>query len=397
MRLLIQQAETALGRRDVRVRGRRIESIASGLAPRRRERVIDGRDFAALPGLINAHDHLSLNLLPHLGAPPYPNIYAFADDVYRPEAPPLDPIQTATSTADRLIWGAYKNLISGVTTVVHHDPFSRRVLGRSCPIKVLRRYAWSHSLRFGPDPSTTYRRDRPFIIHAAEGIEGVETEIDDLDALGVLAPNTAIVHAIAVDGRQRQRLAARHVGVVWCPYSNQRLYGDTADVEGLIDVGITVALGTDSTISGAPTLLDEARAAESTGRASRREILAMVTRRGAALFGLGDGRGLLVEGGPADLVLLPADGGGTADSLLTSQPGDIALVLVDGQPRRAAASLVERLGVDAPNVWIDGEAAWLWGDIVGLKERLRAAAGDSALDAGPLWRRVIPSSTRRAA
>ena len=72
------------------------------------------------PGLINAHDHLYLNHYPRLGSPPYANLYdwgrdihgRFADEIARCSALPRE---------DAFRFGALKNLLGGVTTVVHHD------------------------------------------------------------------------------------------------------------------------------------------------------------------------------------------------------------------------------------------------------------------------------------
>ena len=48
---------------------------------------LDG--FLALPGLVNAHDHLEFNLFPNLGRGPYPNAAAWAAGIYQPERPPI--------------------------------------------------------------------------------------------------------------------------------------------------------------------------------------------------------------------------------------------------------------------------------------------------------------------
>ena len=79
-----------------------------------------------MPGLISCHDHLGLNLLPPLGAPPYGNMYEWADEIYNPEQPPISNV-LRVRLRDRLRWGAVRNLIAGVTTVMHHDPYYRPV------------------------------------------------------------------------------------------------------------------------------------------------------------------------------------------------------------------------------------------------------------------------------
>ncbi len=393
---------------DLRVRGRRVAALAPTLAPVRGERVIDGQGLAALPGLINAHDHLPLNLLPHLGDPPYPSLYAFAEAIYRPDESPIRELVHQIGLADRFWWGAYKNLISGVTTVAHHDPYNRRVFGPRLfgprfPIKVLKRYAWAHSLRFAEDPARAFRQSRgaPFIIHAAEGVDDESAqEIDRLDEMGVLAPNTIIVHGLAISPAQRARLADAGAGLIWCPASNLRLYGRSARADWLAEA-LPVALGTDSTLSGAPTLLDEARTALATGLADAETLLSMMTDVPARLLQLRDGRGTLAIGRRADLVLIADQAGASvAKTLLTTAPADIALVLVDGQVRRAAPHFAEALGLGVANAWVDGSPTWLYGDLRALRQRIRRDAlrdprtRDSAREAlsrNPLWTRLRTS------
>ena len=76
------------------------------------------------PGLINAHDHLHRNHYGPLGAPPYANARDWAADIQVRFAKEIArgrkvPRRTA------LLTGAWKNLLSGVTHVVHHDPWER--------------------------------------------------------------------------------------------------------------------------------------------------------------------------------------------------------------------------------------------------------------------------------
>ena len=355
-----------------------------GLVPRRRERALDLDGHRALPGLINSHDHLSLNLLPHLGEPPYPSLYRFAEEIYRPDRSPIREVERV-SIWDRLAWGGYKNLISGVTTVVHHDPLPRTFFLRDFPVGVLKRYSWSHSLRFG-DPATSFNasKHRPFIIHAAEGIDDeCHTEIDRLDDLGILGSGTVIVHGIALSAPQRQRLAETGTSVVWCPASNLRLYGRTAPIAEL--KGHTpLALGTDSTLTGSPTLLDELRAAAATSLATADELLSMVTADSARIFGL-RGRGKIKEGAFADLTVLPEAGKGAGETLMAARPADLALVMVEGRTSLALPELAEQLGLGAANGSVDGAKRWLAGDPARLKQRIRTVAGRETLQRNPVW------------
>jgi cytosine/adenosine deaminase-related metal-dependent hydrolase len=401
---------------DRRLAAGRVAEAGRGLAPRRGERVLDGAGLLALPGLINAHDHLGLDLLPRLGAGSYANAYEWARAIYRPDASPIREV-LRVGLRDRLWWGAYRNLIAGVTTVVHHDPYywwvfgrqwlgrrlvRRRLFGRRFPVRVLRRYAWCHSLGgpelgYGDDPVRAFRRAgaRPFILHAAEGTDArASAEVDRLHELGLLGPSTVLVHAVAVDARQRELLAATGTGVVWCPASSLGLYGATAPVAALHGK-VRIALGTDSTVTGSPTLFDELRVAASTGLVEPAALLEMVTTQAARIFTLDDGRGTLRIGAPADVLLLPDDGRSAAELLLAATAGDPELVLVGGRPRAASAATAEALALGAPNACVGGRPTWLYGDFARLRERIESVAGGDVLELNPVWTILSPKGGSR--
>lgn len=370
---------------DLRIRKGRIIERARGLGPKSRERVLDSSGYLALPGLINSHDHLGLNLFPRLGKPPYPNFYAWAEDIYHPhESPIRDVLQVPL--ADRLWWSAYKNLISGVTTAIHHDPYYRKVFNRKFPIKVLKNYGWAHSLGYGDNVPGAFKKShgKPFIIHAAEGVdEESSREIVELDRIGVLGAKTVIVHGIALQEEQVKRLSRYGVSLVWCPASNQFLYGMNAPISGVKGF-IQVALGSDSTLSGSPTLLDELRVAHSTGMASPAELLEIVTTNPATIFYLRAGSGTLKEGAPADVFLLPDTGKTAPDTLLNATPGDVSLVLVDGEPRLLDKALTEKLDYEI-NAAVEGAPKWMYGNVTRLKKRIQERVGIDILSQNPLW------------
>lgn len=404
---------------DVRLRGGRVAEEGRDLRPGRRERVLDVRGDLALPGLVNGHDHLGLDLFPRLGSPPYPDFYHWGRDIHHPERSPLREI-LRVPLEDRLLWGGYRNLISGVTTVMHHDPYHRRLFGGverlfggaervfggadrlfslfragappRFPIRVIGRYGWAHSLGHEPDVAGAFARSRgrPFVIHAMEGVnDASRMELDRLDELGVLASNTVLVHAVALAGELVERVARAGAAVVWCPVSNRFLYGSTLPVEE-VKGRVPFCLGTDSTLSGSATLLDEAREAAAVGAVSAEEILELVTTRSAAVFDLRDGRGTLRAGAPADLVLLAKerDAGQrpAAERLLDARPADIRLVLVGGRPRLADPALADALGLGEPNARVEGAPRWIHGSLQELKERIAGAVGDGELlRRNPAW------------
>src|SRR5439155_21425982 len=182
---------------DIEIRAGRIAGLRRPGERIRSVPRVDVRGCVILPGLINAHDHLEFNLFPRLGRGPYPSATAWARDVYRPDEPPVRD-HSRIPKAVRLYWGGLKNLVSGVTTVCHHNPYQPAVFNARFPVRVVRELGWAHSIQYSPDLCARYRRTagvQPFVIHAAEGTDAsAREEIFTLDRLGVLGSRTVLVH-----------------------------------------------------------------------------------------------------------------------------------------------------------------------------------------------------------
>jgi MoaA/NifB/PqqE/SkfB family radical SAM enzyme len=236
----------------------------SGLPTRRRLTTcpilaLDLSGHLVMPGLINAHDHLAFNLFPLLGHGPYPNAGEWARDIYHPGRSPIRE-HLRVPTPVRLWWGALKNLLSGVTTVCHHNPYEREVFGADFPVRVVRRFAWAHSLEFEPELAARFRKappSYPFLVHCAEGIDAAaRREVQALDALGALDERTAIIHGVGITGAGLALMRRRRASLVWCPTSNLAMLGRTVS-RAVLRSGIPMALATDSALSAPVDLLDE--------------------------------------------------------------------------------------------------------------------------------------------
>lgn len=299
------------------------------------------------PGLINAHDHLHRNHYPRLGSPPYPDAYAWGRDIHE-RWPGVIARGRAVPRADTLLFGALKNLLAGVTTVVHHDA-REPGFDVDFPVRVASvRHVHSVGLEADlPAAAHTGDADLPLCIHLSEGTTSADAdEVRTLDALGLLDRRLLAVHGVGVDPDGIGRLQSAGAALVWCPTSNGFLFGRTAP-RALLQ-SVDVLLGSDALLTGAGTLLDELRAADRHGAldAGRLEdaVGAVAARR------LGLPAPTLEPGAPADLVHL-------GRPLLQAAPRDVQLVVVGGQPRLGAprhTTLFEAAGVPVERLVVGG-------------------------------------------
>lgn len=388
--MTITGARIALGpvrsaRRDFRIHDGQIRFDRADEPPKKG---LDLSGFLVMPGLINAHDHLEFNLFPRLGNGRYSNAKEWADDIYRPLDSPVKE-QLALPKRARLMWGGLKNLMSGVTTVAHHNPVEEAGFDEAFPVNVVRNFGWAHSLDFSPDLADRFRAtpaDWPFLVHAAEGIdERARAEIDRLDRMGVLCDRTALIHAIGLDAAGLDLLKARRSGIVWCPSSNLSVYGRTLPLAAF-NGGVNIALGTDSAMTAQTDLIGEIGVARRIANLNPDDLYEMATTRAARLLRLQEGQGAIRDGGVADLVAVEDREQTPAAALEEMTP---ELVMVRGVIRLITARLSDR--VENPPklqpVALEGRGQWLTDiDIASLhNETVRALGADFRLAGKRLW------------
>lgn len=361
---------TSTERIDLEIQRGRIQPWGSSTGPGPE---LDLNGYLILPGLINCHDHLEFNLFPRLGRGPYPNAAAWAQDIYHPNYSPLKE-HLAVPKAVRLAWGGLKNLLSGVTTVAHHNPYEAAVFENGFPVSVVKRFGWAHSLHFSRDLVSRCRavsKRWPFLIHAAEGTDAdAAIEVQDLERAGVLGSRTVLIHGVGIDCASLEILRRRRSSLVWCPSSNLFMLSQTLLPE-VLRSGLPICMGTDSALTGQADLACELQVARKTGGLTAADIYPMVTTQAARVLCLKRGEGEIRAGGIADLLAVPDSGQNPAEALQEFYP---ALVILGGKIQLVSTNLAARIDPMLTRhfhkIELEGRGAWLVNVNV---SRLRAA------------------------
>jgi cytosine/adenosine deaminase-related metal-dependent hydrolase len=370
------------GLADLVLRGERVEVVeAPGVVPAcEREADLQGR--VVLPGLVNAHDHLDLSTFPALAAGRYANAEEWQAAVEARQGEADVQAAVAVPPADRLFLGGLRNLLAGVTAVAHHGPFHRSLGRRDFPVRVLERYHFAHSPGLTRGLRRTYRttdRRIPWLVHVAEGTDQrARDEIDALVRENVLRQNTVMIHAVAVPADKLPLVAEARACVVWCPESNRRLYGATADVAALRAAGIRVGLGSDSPLCGVRDALSNLAAARAEGVLDDASLLVLATAGSAEVARLPAGG--VTPGARADLLAADA-----LEGLLAGDRRAVALVVVGGRARYGRPALMAALEPASLPLSVEGEGQRIepqWGRRAAAVFRAHPAARRAAWAAG---------------
>ena len=352
---------------------------------------IDLQGYTLFPGLVNAHDHLEFALFPRLGSRRYGNASEWALDIQTREADTIA-LQKQIPKSDRLWWGAIRNLLSGVTTVCHHNPIEPPLSNSDFHIRVISQFGWEHSPAFARDIPLALSRtgpDEPFIIHACEGTDQAAAgDLQALHSLGALEERSVLVHGLALQDEDIRHLNRCGASLIVCPSSNNFLFGACHTLEQLRSV-TRLALGSDSPLTANGDLLDEIRFTQQKIGLSTQELYAMVTDRPAKILRLRAGQGTLRPTIPADIFAMRSDSKTTpSDQLASSSWRDVELVIVDGRVRLASSAVVHRLPERTQRtlnpLLVDGVIRWLAAPIAQLLRTASNVLGEGSVRLGGL-------------
>ncbi len=166
--------------------------------------------------------------------------------------------------------------------------------------------------------------DVPLHIHISETAQEVEDCLNDFDMpvvpyveqFDVFSAKVIAAHCVHIDEREMHKLERYGVGVVHNPTSNLKLSSGIAKIHRMLDLGLNVGIGTDGVSSNNDLdMFEEIRLAALLAKGSSgdptvvpaRTAVAMATSMGARSIHLGDQTGSIESGKKADLILVDID------------------------------------------------------------------------------------------
>jgi hypothetical protein len=284
--------------------------------------LIDLSGYLLLPGMINAHDHLESGI----------NVYG-------------------DSGHEAALWmGALKNVISGVTTVLHHEPQDAVCFMDSFPIRVVRNYGWAET--FYPKELVSQFRatpqDAPFLLHlTSHSPTEAKEKVHALQQLGIVTDRTVVIHGGGLDGEVLDILHRSGASQVWCP--SAIMAGDSqVDPKSVIS-NHRVALGTAYSSEASHDIFHEIQNALSLGVPAE-ALYSMVTTRPCSILRLKNGEGRIVAGTPADIIAVANNGATPSQALCAADAHSLDAVMLAGRPLVANDNFLDRL----PEAWRKG-------------------------------------------
>lgn len=320
------------------------------------------------PGLIDLHNHLAYNTLPLWKAPrstPYtsrhqwPGAATYGRDISNPAQ-----AMGIAAAAPALRYAEVRAVVGGVTSIQGSPPLTRAYAGWMVRNVEKEEFAvpagqliFQAVIKAEVDKLRGYGAHladgHSFVYHLAEGTApALNREFDDLKTAGCIHPQLIGIHCTALGKEQFTDWGATPGTVVWSPFSNIWLYGDTTDVMEARRQGLLVCLGSDWGPSGTRNLLGELKVAalwndtSLGGALSARELCEMVTSNpGEALRrAWHHDVGRLRAGALADIMVTSKRDPDIHRSLVQSTERHVRLVVVGGRPVYGNRALLKAAG-----------------------------------------------------
>jgi cytosine/adenosine deaminase-related metal-dependent hydrolase len=334
------------------------------------------------PGLIELHNHIAYNLLTLWQVPQtYTNrdTWAASDDYHKLVTAPMETLGGESELLPALVrYVELKSLVGGVTTTQGIRLFSAAGIARYYR-GIVRNVEQTGDRSHFPeaasriadvaagDPQaflTETRRHTCYLLHLSEGTDdAAHRHFEALklaDGQWAIAPSLAGIHCAALKAADFEILASHGASMVWSPFSNLLLYGQTADIAAAKAAGLKIGLGSDWSPSGSKSLFGELKVARlysehNNHTFSDQELVALATVDGSRILGWQDQVGTIEVGKRADLLVIEGQSETGYSVLFEGDERKVALVVVNGTPRYGTTSMMVSKGPDLERLTVGGE------------------------------------------
>lgn len=332
------------------------------------------------PGLIDLHNHFVYNVLPLWVVPKrydnrsqWPSHTEYKSGVSKPIKQALAKYSISSKALVRYVEA--KALISGTTT---GQGMRTQVKGGSKMFQGALRFAeepGNESLlpagSMVPDLITTgatakeriesFRRALDnegrgaYFYHLSEGIDArARQHFFNLRENDLIQEKLVGIHSLGLHKEDLVEMRKKGAKVVWSPFSNQLLYGETMDLKTLKASKVLFSLGCDWSPSGSKNMLQELKVAWHTNKEQDEvftafELIQAATSNAAAVTGWQDFVGTLAEGKLADILVLAGVEDDPYMQLIKAVEKEVILVIIDGIPRYGDLAFMKTLRFDMNN------------------------------------------------
>jgi len=235
------------------------------------------------------------------------------------------------------------------------------------PKKFIRYIYWIHPTIASKKKYLKSEGRSAVIAHLAEGRRDDyynQKEFELIKLLGLDLPGLNFVHGVGLSTKDFKLMGSKNMGLIWSPFSNLLLYGQTLDIFNAKKNNVTLALGSDWLPTGTRGVLDELKIAakyidkdpenrDLKNIFNDEELFKMVTENPAKLINhfennpnIGEhGIGQITAGAMASFIVTSNLDSNPFTSLVRKTSAkDINLVIANGKPVYGNINYIKKLG-----------------------------------------------------
>ena len=373
---------------NIYIRENKIYHLGSKLEDFSPDKIIDGKNQVAMPGLINAHTHIGMSIFRNYGNDV--SLESWLNDYIWPIESKLEPEDiyygSSLSLAEMIETGttSFVDMYFSMDKVAQavEESGMRALLGRglaghsdedlALEEEFYKKWNEGAGGRINTiiSPHAVYTNSKEDLIreinlakklktgmhiHLNESETEVKNSIAEngmsplkyVDSLGLLDERTIAAHCVWLSDKEVEIAKERKITMVHNPSSNMKLASGFQQTQRLLDENINVALGTDGSASNNTLdMFEEMKLASLIAKGytldpsalDARTVIEMATVNGARALGKQDCLGRIKEGYLADIILVDFDNihhspnnDIVASLVYSTKGGDVVTSIIDGQ------------------------------------------------------------------